>query len=255
MRSPVFLKQLKTRPMKNLLYSLMLSLFCLCSFAQENNATANSKNEIGFNLTDLINGTFQISYERLVGNHLTLGLGMAYKGEKGLFRLSGLKTDNIETGDLTYSGLKLIPEVRYYLKKTQQNSMDGFYFGAFIKHSRFSSDITGNYTDDQQEVFAIDFDAKLRITSVGFMVGYKLPVSSKLSLDFLIAGPGAGFHSYTLTNREPLPDAFYDDLNEALDQYSLFDFINGDFEFRVDNERTKFTVPAFRYGVSLDYSF
>ena len=129
-------------------------------------------------MTDLLNGSFEFKYERLVGEHLTVGLTAAYKGKEGLLRFSGLDTESIQTGDGTYSGLKIIPEVRYYINKTQLNSMDGFYFGAYMKHSNFKSDLDGSYINDQNENFDVEFDATFNITSVGFMVGYKYQVSS-----------------------------------------------------------------------------
>ena len=241
--------------MRNLLICLVLSICCLGLQAQENEPTTETKNEIGLMLTDLINGAYELKYERMVGEHLTVGLTAGYKGKKGLLRLSGLDTESIQTGDLTYSGLKIIPEVRYYINKTQLNSMDGFYFGAYVKHSNFKSDLDGTYINDLNESFDVEFDAKFNITSVGFMVGYKYQFSSRFSLDFLIAGPGAGFHSYELTQQQMLPDEFYDDLNEALSNYSIFDLVGSDFQFKSSDADTKFSTLAFRYGITLGYSF
>ncbi len=55
--------------------------------------------------------------------------------------------------------------------------MDGFYFGAYMKHSNFKSDLDDTYINDQNENFDIEFDATFNITSVGFMVGYKYQIS------------------------------------------------------------------------------
>jgi hypothetical protein len=235
-----------------------IAFIYLCTFgliAQENKSTNTNKNEVGLHLTDLANGTYQVTYERLLGKHISVGLGVAYKGNNGLIRLSGINTGSIETSDLEYSGLKIIPEVRYYLNSDGNTEMDGFYFGAFVKHSNLKSDLFGKYTNDNNVDFIIDFDAKLNITSVGFMVGYKLPLTHRLAIDFLIAGPGVGFHNYSITNRTDLPQEFYDDLNAALEKYSVFDLIDGKFDLSVEDGETSFTVPAFRYGIALGYSF
>lgn len=86
------------------------------------------------------------------------------------------------------------------------------------------------------------------------MVGYKLPLSEKFSIDLLIARPGSGFPSYDLKNRRDLPDEFYDDLNNALDQHSIFDTLDGDFRFSATSGKTKFNILSFRYGILFDFT-
>jgi hypothetical protein len=216
------------------------------------------KNEVGFELLGLMNADVQLSYERAMWQHISLGLGVGLKSEEGLVKLSGLDTEFIETGDLTYSGFKIIPQVKYYLKDITDGDMTGFYFGAFLKLQRYNSDLLGTYTDSSDQQFAIDFDGKFNITSLGFMVGYKLKLSSRFNLDFLIAGPGVASHKYELTNREPLPDEFYDDLNDALNEYSFLDLLGVDFDFEGGTGETRessFSLPAFRYAITLSYAF
>ena len=241
--------------MKKQLLIIVLISMSFCMSAQDDDLRDDRKNEIGVSVSDLVNGAFQFEYERMVGDHISIGAGIGYKGDNGLIRLSGLDTDKIQTGDLTYSGFKFIPAVRYYVNSTTKHSMDGFYFGAYTKYSNYKSDLDGLYTDDADVDYIVEFDADFSVLSVGFMVGYKLPLSDRFSINFLIIGPGAGFHSYTLENKRDLPDEFYEDLNNALDQYSLFDFIDADFKFSEVKGKTTFTAPAFRYGITLGYSF
>lgn len=241
--------------MKKVLTTVVVLFICLSVAGQEKEVEQNYKSEIGIVFSDLLNGSFTLKYERLVGQHISIGLNLGYKGDKGIIRLSGLDTDHIQTNDLTYSGFKFIPEVRYYIKKTQLNAMDGFYFGAYLKHSNFKSDLDGTYINDAEENFDIKFDGKFNVTSIGLEVGYKYRVSNRLVIDFLIAGPGAGFHSYTLTKQQSLPDEFYDDLNEALDSYSILDLIDADFQFNENKAKTSFSGLAFRYGITVGYSF
>jgi hypothetical protein len=241
--------------MKKLLL-ILTALFISINMSAQNDDMGDDRiNELGLSVTDLLNGAFQFEYERLVGEHLSLGLGIGYKGDEGLIKLSGIDNDKIKTGDLTYSGFKFIPTVRYYLKETTRHSMDGFYFGGYVKYSNYSSDLDGTYIDDIGDTFDVEFDAKFSVVSVGFMVGYKLPINDRLAVNFLIAGPGAGFHNYKLTQKKDLPDEFFDDLNGALDQYSIFDLLNGDFEFSPSDTETNFVIPSFRYGITLGYSF
>ena len=241
----------------NLIKLLCVVILFLGSFntsAQEIEEQEQYKNQISIVVTDLIDGTLQLKYERLLGKHISVGLGLGIRGEDGLIRLSGLDTEHIKTSDIFYSGFKIIPEVKYYVNKTQQYSMDGFYFGAYVKHSNFKSDINGTYTDDAEQKFLVAFEGEISVTSVGFMIGYKLPIGKRFSIDFLIAGPGAGFHNYSFKNTTDLPESFYEDFNEALEKYSFFDELNGDFRFSSTNGTTRFTIPSFRYGITLGFS-
>lgn len=234
------------------------ALLCICSFTHFTIAQGSrpvKANEIAFIATDLIDGTFQIKYERLISNHFSVDLGIGYKGTQGLVNLSGLDTEKIKTSDITYSGIKLIPEARYYLNNIRQTGMIGFYVGAYVKYSGFNSDLDGTYINDAGTLFDLEFDAKIGVTSVGLMVGYKLPVSKRFAVDFLIAGPGAGFYNFSLDNKKDLPDEFYDDFNEALEKYSIFDLLEGDFRFSNVKRKSDLRLPSFRYSVSLTYSF
>ncbi len=132
--------------------------------------------------------------------------------------------------------------------------MKGFYLGAYFKYSQYQSDLKGRYINDALENFDIDFDAEIKIASIGLMVGYKLPLSEKFSIDFLIAGPGRGAYNISFENKKDLPDEFYDDLNEAMENYHIFDFLDGDFRFSSANRRSKFNALSLRYGISIGYS-
>lgn len=248
--------------MKKITFSLLACiLFSSSIIAQELDETEKErKNEIGFELLDLIDGSYHFSYERLVYKNFSFVLGAGYKTEDGLVNLSGINRDKIKTSDITYDGIKIIPEIRYYIKKTQSYSLDGFYVGLYFKYARFKSDLDGTYYPDGDNTVAgderiIEFDATLKSTAVGLIIGYKLPITKRFTLDFMIAGPGAGRYNVSLVNKRDLPDEFYDDLNEALENYSFLDFINADFRFSDTNLKSAFGFPSFRYGISLGYSF
>lgn len=221
-------------------------------FSQELDSEKSKKNEIGVDILDLFDGTFQVSYERAWGQNFSVNFGVGFKTD-GLIKLSGIDGEKIKTNDLTYTGVKFTPEIRYYLKKEKYSGLNGFYFGAYAKHNAFKSDLEGVYINDAQESYDFLFDAKLRITSVGLMVGYKLPVSKRFSIDFLIAGPGVVWHKYRVESKKDLPDEFYDDLNQALDDY--FESLNLEFTLSKVQETIDFVLPSFRYGISLGYNF
>lgn len=237
------------------LFTLLLCVLLLASQDKMQAQDKEVKNKAGLMVTDLINGSFLLNYERALGRHISVGLNAGYKGKEGLIGFSGLDTDQIQTGDITYSGAKIIPEFKYYLNEKGNNMLTGFYFGAYLKFLNYKSDLSGIFINSVGESFDVLYEGKIGVVSGGLMIGYKLDVSKRFSIDFLIAGPGAGNYNFKLKNIIPPPDEFYDALNEALEKYSILDLINADFEFRDNRRSEKLFIPEFRYGITLGYSF
>jgi hypothetical protein len=239
-------------------FFLILFLISVNSFSQKKESQSETKlvkNEISFEVLQLINGVYQLSYERYIWNNFTASISLGYKGKEGLIKLSGIDTDQIKTGEVYYTGYQIAPEIRYYLKSTSKNNLDGFYLGLYLKYSDYTSSLSGTYIDDSGVNYNLKFDMGMDITSVGFMVGYKLPITKRLNIDFLIAGPGSGHYDVFIKNEADLPDEFYEDLNEALEEYNLLDFINSDFRFSDVNNKSKFSAFSFRYGIAVGYTF
>jgi len=166
--------------MKALSLSILLLFFTLPLMAQETMAVKQQKNQVNFELTDLPTAFFSFSYERVIGKQLSVDLGIGFKSEDGLIKFSGIDTERIKTNDITYSGFKLIPEIRYYLKESANGAMlNGFYFGAYLKYSDFKSDLQGTYIDSQDVSHLFKYKGDITVTSIGLMVGYKLPVAKR----------------------------------------------------------------------------
>lgn len=242
--------------MKTLSLLVFIFLLSLPIMAQGDMATKQQKNQVGLEVSDLPTAFFSINYERVIGKHISVQLGLGFKSEEGLIKFSGIDSDRIKTNDIKYSGYKLIPEFKYYLHESTNGAMlSGFYFGAYLKFSDFGSDLEGTYIDSQDVSHFFKYKGDITVTSLGLLVGYKLPLSKHFNIDFLIAGPGSGSYNFKLKNIIPPPDEFYDDLNEALNKYSILDLINADFKFNDNRLRSKFSALSFRYGISVGYSF
>lgn len=243
--------------MRYLYFCFVLFLVIVPATAQDEPQVPDKeeKNGVGVMVSDFINGAFLLNYERALGKHISVGLYAGYKGKKGIIAFSGLDTDQFKTGDITYSGTKFIPEVRYYLTEKGNKMLTGFYLGSYLKFINYKSDLGGTFINGAGESFEVLSEGKIGVIAGGMMVGYKLDLGKSFSIDFLIAGPGVGNYNFKLNNVIPPPDEFYDALNEALEEYSILDFINADFEFK-DNKRSSSLVrPEFRYGITLGYSF
>jgi len=240
--------------MKKVILITLLITAIIPVLGQEEISEPFLKNEAKILATDLLNGSFVLGYERALGRHLGVSLMLGYKSKDGLLKLSGLNTEQLKTEALSYSGLRVIPEVRYYLKEGTDGMRTGFYFGGYLTFMRYKSDFKGIYTNENGN-FPFQYEATINTSSVGLMIGYKLKLSKHFNLDFLIAGPGAGAYKFKLKEVTPAPDEFWIDLNDALELYSLADLINADFDFSATKNSNDLVLPSFRYGISLGYSF
>lgn len=160
------------------------------------------KNEISFEVLQVINGVYQLSYERYIWNNFTGSLAFGYKGKEGLIKHSGIDKERLKTDEVFYSGYQIAPEIRYYLKNTSNNNLNGFYLGLYYKYSNYKSELNGSYYTETGIPYDLEFDMKLDISSLGFLIGYKLPVTKHINIDFMIAGPGTGNYDFEFVNKK-----------------------------------------------------
>jgi hypothetical protein len=222
----------------------------------KNQTTKERRNEVSLEILGFVDGRFIPAYERSFGKHWSAKIGAGPKSREGLLNLSGLDGEKIKTGDLNYSGFILYGEGRYYLNEFLNGRAIGFYMGLYLKYASYQTDITGTYTNSADEDFNFLFDTSIGVRSVGFMIGYKLPIRKRFAIDFIIAGPGTANYSFDIKNKsDQLPDEFYDDLNALLEEYNLLDLINADFDFRVNDRKSVFNTVNFRYSISFTFNF
>ena len=240
--------------MKKLIFTVALFTLFVTVTAQKD--TVLLKNELAIVISDFIDAGMHLRFEKKLINHFSVSLGAAHKGKDGMINISGLNTPSIKTSNIAYSGIKVLTELRYYLKKTQRYTMDGFYTGLYSKSSFYKSGITGTFTDEfNEEEYLISIDTKIRIQSFGCLVGYKLALNKRFTLDFLFAGPGVAYFYFDLKPGITLPDQFYSDLNSSLKHFSYFDTTNPDFNFNPVRMKSKVKTLSFRYNISLGFSF
>ncbi|MBO0322279.1 DUF3575 domain-containing protein [Muricauda sp. CAU 1633] len=199
-------------------------------------------------------GTAQFQYERGFNKNMTASLSMGGKFSSGIFRVEGIDGNRIMTDDFNFKGFKLIPEFRWYVQKTS-TPYYGFYVGAYAKFQRTKDEIKGIYIAEDETQHELQIDAKIRTFGYGLQVGYKLEVYKSFFVDFIIFGPGLTFNTFELKEKVPVPEAFYDDLSEALSNYGIFEQWGADFEINPNGETERIALPALRYGIKVGYSF
>lgn len=242
--------------MKVLKTILISAIVFVCAtqncFAQDTD-TSVPKNFISVDPFLPIFGTYQLLYERGIGKNISAAVSLGYKGSSGLFEVANIDFDRFESNTLNFSGYKVVPEFRWYFQKSNAG-LNGLYLGAYFKYQDASADLGGQYTSRDNVDSNILIDARLQSAVFGFQLGYKWQLQSGFFIDLIFAGPGFSSNTITLTEITPVPEAFYDDLSESLQDIGIIDFIDPD--FRVNgNQKTKITLPAWRYGIKIGYAF
>ena len=244
--------------MRSLNIILPLLLLLSISIRSQQNAatTVEQKNHIMLNPFALAFGTFQVQYERAIGESTSLGLSVGAKASSGILDTPGFKTFTVVTNDLSFSGVQISPEFRWYVQKTER-SHTGFFVGAYYRYQNYKDDLIGTYTSSLTfEDTPLDIRTKVITNSVGFEVGYKLPIKKHLFIDFLIAGPGIAFNKIKIEEKQALPIEFFtiDAALAIIEEYRVLDALGTDVKFNEQGEAT-FSIPAFHYGIRIGYSF
>ncbi len=97
-------------------------------------------------------------------------------------------------------------------------------------------------------------DTDLRTSNWGLEIGYKMNLGKGFFIDFLIAGPGLSHNRLELTEVNPVPQEFYDDINDSLEDFGIPRLLGDNIEVSA-NQRTNYTSIAFRYGIKIGHAF
>ena len=238
-------------------YILIVVISFLCCpmilHAQDIDSTKVHKNYIGIDPFLPAFGSVQLNYERAIFNDVSFGLAVGLKSSSGLFEITEIDFNRFNSENLNFSGIKLIPEIRWYFQD-KKKGLTGIYAGAYYRYQNYSADLKGTYTSVEDEVSNILIDTNLKSSTIGLELGYKWQFRNGIYIDLLFAGPGWSSNTFTLTEIEPVPEAFYDDLTDALNDIGIIDFVDPDFEVN-GNQKTKIALPAWRYGIKIGYAF
>lgn len=232
----------------------------LLSLGTALHAQEMSKHHASINPINLTFGTAHLSYEYAFNQNMSAAVSVGQKFSSGIMSISGFDSPTLQSEDFSFKGIKIIPEYRWYLQKTDKNHT-GFFVGAYYKFQSYESPLKGVYTVPQTDETAnIDLDARISTHALGLQIGYKLPIYKNWYADFLIAGPGYSINTLTLTrNQVEIPEFYQDLVQNIRDKYKEIDQLISNSEFKRNSDGTKatatFRLPAFRYGVSVGYRF
>jgi hypothetical protein len=186
---------------------------------------------------------------------MSVGGSLGYKFSSGIFKVQGIQSPTLNTENIDFTGVKIMPEFRWYLNNEQ--GINGFYIGSYYRFFSYGTNISGTYVNNETSTNLIDLDVAINSHAIGFEVGYKIMLFKKKAfyLDFLIAGPGVSFNKVKFTENLEVADGFYSTLGQELSKYSILESLDIN-DINIDkNKGFNITLPAFRYGIKIGYCF
>ncbi len=241
-----------------LVFILLLLPFILLK--GQNTDRPDYKNSVQFNpLSTLIFRNYTIQYERGIGNSFSLSLALGVKSPGSIFRINGFDSPRMKTNDFEFTGYNIFTEYRWYFQKTTRKRT-GLYLGMYYKFKNIGQNIDGSYTSSKtKETYPIDIDINLSTNYFGVMFGYKFMFSKHFYMDILIAGPGYSVTKMKIEEEKPMPSQFYIDIaSEIANRFGIVSNFLDDIEVKEVSARSAsstLTLPAFRYGFRIGYSF
>ncbi|MCE2847508.1 MAG: DUF3575 domain-containing protein [Sphingobacteriales bacterium] len=199
-------------------------------------------------------GTVSVNYERAILPRMSLGIGFGQKFSSGILEISGIDKERLKTDDLSFQGIRIVPEFRWYLSKTEKG-LTGFYVGLYYKYQTNSCDVASTYTPENGSATDVDVDLDIRTNSVGLEMGYKLLVHKKFYADFLIAGVGLAKSELNAEAQSEVPDGYFDELSGEIKRFFVLKGFKPDMLNQDDKIKADFTLPSLRYGIKLGISF
>ena len=243
--------------MKQALFFLLL-FFVTTANAQEK-VKKEFKNTIKYNITNPFifgKNVHILGYERVLNKKRSLSINL---GSTSLPKFTGLSSDSMSvTGSNKNAGFHAAVEYRFYLgKENKYNAPRGVYLAPYYSFNSFQKENTWAFNTSTTSG-SINTDIALNIHTFGAELGYQFVLWNRLSLDFVLMGPGVA--AYTLktgfdTNL-PTPDklALIAKINNAIaDKLPGYDFVIPD-DFGKTSS-TGVTSFNFRYLIQVGFRF
>ncbi|MEI8054080.1 MAG: DUF3575 domain-containing protein [Bacteroidota bacterium] len=240
---------------------ILLLLFVLSSnlLHAQQKTEKEYKNTIKYNITNPFlfgKNVHILGYERVLNKHRSISINL---GTTSLPKFTGISSDSLSViGSNKNAGFHAAVEYRFYLgKENKYNAPRGVYLAPYYSFNSFQKQNTWSL-NTSNHVGNVNTDISLNIHTIGAELGYQFVLWNRLSLDFVLMGPGVA--AYTLKTgfdtELPSPDklALLEKINNALaDKLPGYNFvIPDDFAKTGSSGITSFN---FRYLVQIGYRF
>ena len=257
--------------MKNLLpqFSFLLLLFlCICSqpvSGQEEMKTEKVyKNTVRLNITNPVifgGRALVLGYERLLDDHrsVSINIGMAQLPKFGFVNEDSISSPTQLTKSTKENGINLTADYRFYLLKLNKKPIpQGIYLGPYVGYTTMGRENTWNIDTDNYQGEVVT-ETNFRVMAIGAELGYQFVLWKRLSLDFVLIGPGLASYSLKTNLKTELTpedeELLFQKINDYLtEKFPGYGFVldDGDFE-KTGNTNT--TTVGYRYVFHLGYRF
>ena len=251
---------------KDLLYVVLIGVLLLygnVTIAQTDTTKKERqfKNVVRYNLTGAllfgIDKYIVLGYERLLTPRQSFSVNL---GKAALPKLTTIITDSFELSqDLKNTGYNISVDYRFYLAKENKHAAPhGLYIGPYYSFNSFSRENRWKFVNTSTGSF-VNTSSDLTIHTIGFELGYQFILWKRMTLDFLMVGPGLGVYKYQVNFEDNLDPANAEQLKQALMQLLTQRFPGMDYVFsekQLDARGTLSTTTwGYRYLIQIGYAF
>jgi hypothetical protein len=253
--------------MKNLLRYYLLAFLCVSAlghpvFGQEvMKQEKQFKNTVRLNLTNpLIFGdkAIVLGYERTLGQHRSISINIG-QAQLPKFKLIDIDSSVMLNKSTKEHGFNMTIDYRFYLRTDNKYpSPRGVYLAPYFGYNTMGRSNTWTLnTDTFQGEVNTDFD--FSVTTLGGELGYQFVMWKRVSLDFVLIGPGlASYKLKTKLNTTLNADdesALYEKINDALaERFPGYTFVLDDIDFKHSGSSNT-TSFGYRYVINLGFRF
>ena len=219
------------------------------------------KNVVRYNLSSAlilgIDKCIVLGYERLLKPRQSFSVNF---GKAALPKLTTIITDSFELSqDVKNAGFNVSVDYRFYLAKENKHAAPhGVYIGPYYSFNSFTRDNRWSFVNNSTGTYS-NTNAKLTIHTIGFELGYQFIIWKRMTLDFLMVGPGLGIYKYNVKFDNSLDPDKQEQLREGLMQLLTQKFPGMNYVFSEKELDAKGTLSTttlgYRYLIHIGYAF
>lgn len=222
-------------------------------------------NILKINLASLALMNISIQYEYLIGDKISVALGLRYMPSGNIpYKniLTDLLIDQADYPELLQvvdntklNSFAITPEFRYYFKSAGKGS----YIAPFLRYDHFSLSTNLN-TDINGNNYDINFDGGLTRYGLGILYGTQFELPGNFYFDWWIAGPYINMSQFNLNaSGFTINDADFDQYESMMNNLNLSDYgLKTNIEVTKNSASLKSNNISFgarTFGLCLGYRF
>jgi len=220
------------------------------------------KNTVHFNLTTpLIFGSRAIifGYERVIGKHQSFTIDI---GQTDMPSLNIINSDSLRANSVSgEQGIHFSADYRFYLsKENKYNAPHGIYIGPYFGYNKFGKAHSWTLKSvDGGAPFDVESKTSLTVATFGFDLGYQFVLWNRVTLDFVLLGPGVASYNLKTSLGTNLSEAdrqkFFSKLNDALNEkFPGYGWTLGDSDFKKKGSVSTVSF-GYRYTIQIGFRF